>query len=133
MWIASDDELDCVPCAWVPPRRDIRMTWCDAEVVGTRNAESGRNEYRMHYIGWKKNWDEWVARDSGRIRLSSGSKQPSPAKTPTGKSGSSWPEGSSTGGGEEEAEAMVRLLGFTTFPILRDKHSLSSPNLNTSR
>ena len=64
---------------------DIRMTWCEAEVVGTRTVESGRDEYRMHYVGWKKNWDEWVARDSGRIRqVSSGSKQPSPAKTPGG-------------------------------------------------
>ena len=61
------------------------MTWCEAEVVGTRTVESGRDEYRMHYVGWKKNWDEWVARDSGRIRqVSSGSKQPSPAKTPGG-------------------------------------------------
>ena len=33
---------------------DIRMTWCDAELVGTRVAPSGRVEYRMHYVGWKK-------------------------------------------------------------------------------
>ena len=49
---------------------DIRQVWCRAEIVGHRMihpAASGMMEYRVHYIGWKKAWDEWVARDSGRL------------------------------------------------------------------
>ena len=49
---------------------DIRMVWCRAEIVGERTVPIGRaavREYRVHYIGWKKVWDEWIARDSGRL------------------------------------------------------------------
>ena len=47
---------------------DIRMAWCPAQVVQRRLGPGGAVQYRVHYDGWKKRWDEWVARDSGRIR-----------------------------------------------------------------
>ena len=47
---------------------DIRMAWCPAQVVQRRLGDGGAVQYRVHYDGWKKRWDEWVARDSGRIR-----------------------------------------------------------------
>ena len=47
---------------------DIRMAWCPAQIVLRRTGPGGQVQYRVHYEGWKKRWDEWVARDSGRIR-----------------------------------------------------------------
>ena len=47
---------------------DIRMAWCPAQIVLRRTGPGGQVQYRVHYDGWKKRWDEWVARDSGRIR-----------------------------------------------------------------
>ena len=37
-------------------------------MVQRRLGPGGAVQYRVHYDGWKKRWDEWVARDSGRIR-----------------------------------------------------------------
>jgi len=48
---------------------DIRMMWCPATIMGKRLSSIGVTEYRVHYEGWKPRWDEWLARDSGRVRL----------------------------------------------------------------
>ena len=47
---------------------DIRMAWCPAQVVQRRLGPGGVVQYRVNYDGWNKRWDEWVARDSGRVR-----------------------------------------------------------------
>ena len=54
---------------------DIRMVWCPATVTATRivneeGLDDGFVEYRVHYDGWNKKFDEWVRRDSGRVRAS---------------------------------------------------------------
>lgn len=46
---------------------DIRMVWCNATVVQLRSMAK-ITEYKVHYEGWKKSWDEWIVQDSGRIR-----------------------------------------------------------------
>ena len=41
----------------------------EAKVIKTKEipgAEAGKRrplEYRVHYKGWSKNWDEWIRRD----------------------------------------------------------------------
>ena len=46
-----------------------RRCWCEAEIIGVRgDGRAASQEYRVHYRGWKKRWDEWVPRDSGRLR-----------------------------------------------------------------
>lgn len=48
---------------------DIRATWCNGEVVKRRVSQGGVFEYRVHYEGWSKGWNEWLSSDSGRVRL----------------------------------------------------------------
>eukprot|EP00965_Chrysotila_dentata_P197886 6178474-Pleurochrysis_carterae.AAC.1 len=47
---------------------DIRMVWCSATIVQRQREFSGQMLYKVHYEGWKQRWDEWMARDSGRVR-----------------------------------------------------------------
>ena len=46
-----------------------RELWCDAEIVEAHSEHPGLvYQYKVHYKGWKRSWDEWLARDSGRLR-----------------------------------------------------------------
>ena len=50
---------------------DIRMVWCLASISDVRHpeeAEEGFKEYRVHYHGWSKRYDEWLRADTGRIK-----------------------------------------------------------------
>ena len=46
-----------------------RNCWCDSEVAELRgDGLLCPLEIKVHYIGWKKRWDEWLSGDSGRVR-----------------------------------------------------------------
>ena len=46
---------------------DCRNMWCDATVIDARGNGCDR-EIKVHYMGWKKRWDEWVLSRSVRLR-----------------------------------------------------------------
>ena len=47
--------------------RDVRGVWCKARALETRG-QGEQCEIRLHFLGWKARWDEWVPRASDRIR-----------------------------------------------------------------
>ena len=63
----------------------------------------------MRYVGWRKNWDEWLARDSGRVRTS---KMPSP-RSPPAKGSAAWDGGESKLGadGDGDGEGKAAMVG----------------------
>lgn len=46
-----------------------RQCWCRAEAIDSRgNGINTPIEFKVHYVGWSKKWDEWLQVDSGRLR-----------------------------------------------------------------
>ena len=46
---------------------------CAASIVAKRDGPlPGMMQYKVHYDGWKQKWDEWIIRDSGRLRCVTG-------------------------------------------------------------
>ena len=46
---------------------DVRKIWCRAVVLAERG-EGDSRELLIHYIGWKKRWDEWLCVHGGNLR-----------------------------------------------------------------
>lgn len=45
---------------------DVREVWCKAVVLDCRGEGMDR-EFKVHYQGWKRQWDEWIFLRSGRL------------------------------------------------------------------
>ena len=43
--------------------QDVENLWFPAEVI-----KSNETEVRVHFLGWSERWDEWIEKDSSRLR-----------------------------------------------------------------
>ena len=43
--------------------QDVENLWFPAEVI-----QSNETEVRVHFLGWSERWDEWIEKDSSRLR-----------------------------------------------------------------
>jgi hypothetical protein len=67
--LAAGDKLEA---------KDPYGNWYDAKVIGVRG-EGETREVKVHYMGWKARFDEWVHVGTGRLKPEGGPSPPRPA------------------------------------------------------